>query len=137
MVEARCVGATYRGFEQIMIGRAPRDALVITPRICGICSTAHLYAALALEDAWGITLPANAIHIRNASLMAACAICGKAFCFLPRISATTAMRDRRRARRPSPLSPRSAGRIGKPCVIPAGSSKSSLCWPDNGRIPRT
>ena len=71
VVEARCVGATYRGFEQIMIGRAPRDALVITPRICGICSTAHLYAAvLALEDAWGITPPANAIHIRNASLMA-------------------------------------------------------------------
>jgi hydrogenase large subunit len=71
VVTARCVGTTYRGFEQIMIGRAPRDALVITPRICGICSTAHLYAAaLALEDAWNVTPPANAVHIRNASLMA-------------------------------------------------------------------
>jgi hydrogenase large subunit len=71
VVEARCVGTTYRGFEQIMIGRAPRDALVITPRICGICSTAHLYAAvLALEEVWDITPPANAVHIRNASLMA-------------------------------------------------------------------
>lgn len=71
VVEARCAGTTYRGFEQIMIGRAPYDALVITPRICGICSTAHLYAAvLALENAWGITPPANAVHIRNASLMA-------------------------------------------------------------------
>ena len=31
VVDARCVGTLYRGFEQIMIGRAPRDALVITP----------------------------------------------------------------------------------------------------------
>lgn len=51
VVEARCVGTTYRGFEQIMVGRAPRDALVITPRICGICSTAHLYAASPMRDA--------------------------------------------------------------------------------------
>lgn len=71
VVDARCVGTTYRGFEQIMVGRAPRDALVITPRICGICSTAHLYAAaLALEEVWDIQPPANAVHIRNASLMA-------------------------------------------------------------------
>lgn len=71
VVDARCVGTTYRGFEQIMVGRSPRDALVITPRICGICSTAHLYAAVcALEDAWRIAPPANAVHIRNVSLMA-------------------------------------------------------------------
>lgn len=71
VAEARCIGTMYRGFEQLMLGRAPMDALVITPRICGICSTAHLYAAVrALEDAWGITPPANAIDIRNLSLMA-------------------------------------------------------------------
>ena len=28
----------YRGFEQMLAGRAPHDALVIVPRICGICS---------------------------------------------------------------------------------------------------
>ena len=28
----------YRGFERMLEGRDPRDALVITPRICGICS---------------------------------------------------------------------------------------------------
>ena len=27
----------YRGFEQILAGKDPRDALVIAPRICGIC----------------------------------------------------------------------------------------------------
>ena len=32
-----CVGTMYRGYEQILVGRAPSDVLVIVPRICGIC----------------------------------------------------------------------------------------------------
>ena len=27
----------YRGFEQILLGKHPLDALVYVPRICGIC----------------------------------------------------------------------------------------------------
>ena len=27
IVDARCIGTLYRGFEQILIGRAPRDPL--------------------------------------------------------------------------------------------------------------
>ncbi|MBL1257165.1 nickel-dependent hydrogenase large subunit [Methylocystis sp. Sn-Cys] len=71
VAEARTIGTMYRGFEQILIGRAPRDALVITPRVCGICGTAHLYSsALALERAWGAVPPPNATRIRNLCLMA-------------------------------------------------------------------
>lgn len=71
VVEARTIGTMYRGFEQIMIGRAARDGLVITPRVCGICSTSHLFAAtLALEHAWGVTPPPNAVRIRNLCLIA-------------------------------------------------------------------
>jgi hydrogenase large subunit len=71
VTEARCKGTLYRGFEQLLQGRAPRDAMVITPRVCGICSTAHLYAGvLALEDAWQVSVPANATRIRNLCLMA-------------------------------------------------------------------
>jgi uptake hydrogenase large subunit len=71
VVEARAVGTLYRGFEQILVGRAPRDAMVITPRVCGICGTSHLYAAvLALEHAWGVPVPANATRIRNLCLFA-------------------------------------------------------------------
>lgn len=71
VAEARTVGTLYRGFEQIMIGRAPRDALVITPRVCGICGTAHLYSAvLALEHVWRTPAPPNATRIRNLCLMA-------------------------------------------------------------------
>lgn len=71
VAEARTIGTLYRGFEQIMLGRAPRDAMVVTPRVCGICGTAHLSAAvLALEHAWQIPVPANATRIRNLCLMA-------------------------------------------------------------------
>jgi len=43
----------YRGIEEIMKGRDPKDALVITPRVCGICNHAHLIAAVrALENGY-------------------------------------------------------------------------------------
>lgn len=71
VVDARCIGTLYRGFEQILIGRAPRDSLVITPRVCGICGTAHMYAAVqALEQLGGVTPPAHAVHVRNLCLLA-------------------------------------------------------------------
>lgn len=45
----------YRGFEQILHGKDPRDALVYTPRICGICSVSQsVAAAQALAEAQGI-----------------------------------------------------------------------------------
>lgn len=45
--------ALYRGIEGILRGKDPRDALVITPRVCGICNHAHLISAVkALEDGY-------------------------------------------------------------------------------------
>lgn len=71
VTDARCIGTLYRGFEQILLTRKPTDSLVITPRICGICGTAQLNAAvLALEHAGRIPVPPNAIRIRNLCLMA-------------------------------------------------------------------
>ena len=50
----------FRGFERIMLGKGPMDALTITPRICGICSISQSAAAArALADAAGI-VPAPA-----------------------------------------------------------------------------
>ncbi|WP_299629181.1 nickel-dependent hydrogenase large subunit [uncultured Tateyamaria sp.] len=37
----------FRGFEQMMLGKVPIDALTITPRICGICSISQSAAAAA------------------------------------------------------------------------------------------
>ena len=45
----------FRGFERILEGRDPRDALVIAPRICGICSVSQSHAAaLALAALEGV-----------------------------------------------------------------------------------
>ncbi len=55
VVDAKSVGNMFRGFETILKGRSPLDAIYFTERICGICSTAHSYvAALALENALDI-----------------------------------------------------------------------------------
>ncbi len=71
IVDARCIGSMYRGFEQILIGRAPMDALVLTPRVCGICGTAHLYSAvLALEQLAEIQAPRHAQLVRNLCALA-------------------------------------------------------------------
>lgn len=45
----------YRGFERMLEGKDPRDALTITPRICGICSISQsMAAARALGAAMGL-----------------------------------------------------------------------------------
>ncbi len=66
VVDAHISGGMYRGFEQILIGRDPRDATQITQRICGVCPTAHATAsALALDDAFGVELTDNGRIARN------------------------------------------------------------------------
>jgi Nickel-dependent hydrogenase len=71
VADAWCVGTMYRGFEQILLERDPGDALVIAPRICGICSTSQLYAAVsALETAYEAPIAPNGTRIRNLCLMA-------------------------------------------------------------------
>lgn len=50
----------FRGFETLLPGRAPADALAIVPRICGICSVAQSAAAAsALATLAGVTPPPN------------------------------------------------------------------------------
>jgi hydrogenase large subunit len=56
----------YRGFEQILRGKPPLDALIYTPRICGICSVSQSIAcANALADAQGLYPPVNAQLVTN------------------------------------------------------------------------
>jgi hydrogenase large subunit len=66
VVDARCYGGMFRGFENILKGRDPRDASQIVQRICGVCPTAHATASsLALDDAFGVTLTTNGRIARN------------------------------------------------------------------------
>lgn len=60
----------FRGFERLLAGRGALDGLVVTPRVCGICSTTHLTAAAkALDAVAGIAPPDNGIRLRNLALM--------------------------------------------------------------------
>ena len=60
VVAARVNSPLFRGFEQVLVGRTPLDALVVVPRICGICSVAQsAAAAAALADASGLEPTAN------------------------------------------------------------------------------
>ncbi len=64
--DARSVSTLYRGLEQILIGRDPRDVQHFTQRTCGVCTYTHALASTrALEDAIGVPIPINATYIRN------------------------------------------------------------------------
>lgn len=69
IVDARCSGTLFRGFEKILEGRDPLDAPVITQRICGVCPISHGQASvLALDDAANCTPPTNGRVLRNLTL---------------------------------------------------------------------
>ncbi|OEJ65330.1 nickel-dependent hydrogenase large subunit [Magnetovibrio blakemorei] len=66
VVEAQAISPLYRGFEAILQGRPALDALVIAPRICGICSVSQsLAAAAALRSVAGLTPPPNGVLTAN------------------------------------------------------------------------
>ncbi len=61
----------FRGFEQILQAKDPLDALVYTPRICGICSVSQsIAAAQALAVAQGIQICPNGQLAANLILAA-------------------------------------------------------------------
>jgi len=60
VADAWVVSPLYRGFEQMLHGKHPNDAMSYVPRICGICSVAQSVAsAYALADAQGVQMPSN------------------------------------------------------------------------------
>jgi F420-non-reducing hydrogenase large subunit len=59
-----------RGFEKFLEGAAVEEAPRITPRICGICQTAHhLAAAKATDMVFGLEPPETAKKLRELMLM--------------------------------------------------------------------
>ena len=71
MTQARCSGTLFRGLEIILQGRDPRDAPILTQRICGVCPQAHATAsARALDEAFGLKdrIPPNGALLRDIML---------------------------------------------------------------------
>ena len=63
---AASAGTMFRGFETILQGRDPRDAVHYTQRICGVCPISHgMAASLGLEAAFGVKAPDNGRILRN------------------------------------------------------------------------
>lgn len=70
VVDARASATMYRGFERMLKGRGALDGLVLTPRVCGICSQSHLAAAAAaLERISGVRPPDGATRLRHILLL--------------------------------------------------------------------
>ena len=78
VTSAMCSAVLYRGFENIVLGRDPRDAAPILSAICGVChSDHHLNSVRAVENAAGMlsypssysmeqtSIPMNAVLSRN------------------------------------------------------------------------
>jgi hydrogenase large subunit len=66
IVDAYSSSTMVRGIEQIVKGRDPRDVWAFVQRTCGVCTTVHaLTSVRAVEDALGISVPANAEMVRN------------------------------------------------------------------------
>jgi Ni,Fe-hydrogenase I large subunit len=59
-------GTLFRGVEVILKNRDPRDAWMLTQRICGVCTYVHGVTSIrSVENALGLTVPDNARTVRN------------------------------------------------------------------------
>lgn len=66
VVEAHSYATLFRGYEVILKGRDPRDAIDISSRACGVCGGVHsTCASLALEMAFPVKPPPLGIVARN------------------------------------------------------------------------
>jgi len=65
-VEGHSQAMLFRGYEIILQGRDPRDAIDISSRACGVCGGVHAtVSTLATEQAFGITPPPLGVLCRN------------------------------------------------------------------------
>ena len=66
IVDAYSSSTMFRGIEEILKGRDPRDCGLLAMRICGVCTGTHYQRSIeAVEDAFNITIPKNARIVRN------------------------------------------------------------------------
>jgi hydrogenase large subunit len=65
-IDAHGTATLFRGYEVILKGRDPRDAVFISSRACGVCGGVHsTCSAMAQEMAYGCQPPPLGIVVRN------------------------------------------------------------------------
>lgn len=66
VLSANSMATIFRGYEVVLKGRDPRDAIFVSSRACGVCGGVHAtVAALAIEMAYGIQPPPLGVVVRN------------------------------------------------------------------------
>lgn len=66
VVDARASAAAFRGYEVLLRGRDPREAMDISSRVCGVCGGVHsTTSAMALDMALPVVPPPLGIIARN------------------------------------------------------------------------
>ncbi len=69
ILETNSIATLFRGYEIILKGRDPRDAIFISSRACGVCGGVHsVCSAMALEMAFGLKPPPLGVIVRNLGL---------------------------------------------------------------------
>jgi hydrogenase large subunit len=69
--DAWSTGTMARGFEAMLLGRQPMDAIYVTERSCGVCTLVHgLCSSRALDMAYGCKVPEAGVLLRNLMLAA-------------------------------------------------------------------
>ncbi|MFA0765696.1 MAG: hypothetical protein BDTLLHRC_000649 [Candidatus Fervidibacter sp.] len=69
VLSANSMATFFRGYEVILRGRDPRDAIFISSRACGVCGGVHSTCSVeAIEMAFGIQPPPLGIVLRNLML---------------------------------------------------------------------
>ncbi len=66
VVDARASAAAFRGYEVLLRGRDPREAMEISSRVCGVCGGVHsTTSSMALDMALPVVPPPLGIIARN------------------------------------------------------------------------
>lgn len=68
VTSAQSAGTLFRGFERMLQGKDPRDAVVHVARICGVCPISQSMSAVnALDELYHVaeSVPQNALAVRN------------------------------------------------------------------------
>jgi len=65
-LDAHSQATLFRGYEVILMGRDPRDAIFVSSRACGVCGGVHSHcSAYAIEQAMGLAPPPMGTVVRN------------------------------------------------------------------------
>ncbi|MDX1658013.1 MAG: nickel-dependent hydrogenase large subunit, partial [Nitriliruptorales bacterium] len=65
-LDARSQATLFRGYEVILMGRDPRDAIFVSSRACGVCGGVHAHCSgYAIEMAMGLQPPPLGTVVRN------------------------------------------------------------------------